>query len=51
MPPAAKTAKKGTVKVDLQALTVGVAVLAMHAWLLALRDQLVQVRAPQTLNP
>ena len=33
MPGATEVAKKGTLRVDLQALTVGVALLAMHGWL------------------
>lgn len=39
MPPAARSAKKGMLKIDLQALTVGGAVLAMHHWLASLREQ------------
>lgn len=35
-----ETAKKQTLKVDLQALTVGVAILSMDAWLVGLREQL-----------
>jgi len=34
---AADLSKKGTLRVDLQALTVGVALLAMHQWLASLR--------------
>ncbi|KAK9811789.1 hypothetical protein WJX72_010082 [[Myrmecia] bisecta] len=41
LPPAYEAAKKGTVKVDLQALTVGVALLSMNQWLLGLREQAV----------
>ena len=38
--PALEVSKKGTLKLDLQALTVGVAVLSMHHWLVQLRPQL-----------
>eukprot|EP00884_Botryococcus_braunii_P000450 jgi/Botrbrau1/10405/Bobra.0133s0014.1 len=37
LPAASETCKKGTLKLDLQALTVGVALLAMTAWLLKTR--------------
>ena len=33
VPGTTEIAKKGTLRVDLQALTVGVALLAMHRWL------------------
>ena len=36
-----ETAKKGTLKLDLQALTVGAALLTMHRWLTQLRDALL----------
>ena len=39
--PAAEACKKGTLKVDLQALTVGVAVVSMGAWLLHARTALL----------
>lgn len=38
-------AKKGTLKVDLQALTVGAALLTMHRWLSQLHDSLVLVES------
>ena len=38
LPAATEASKKGTLKVDLQALTVGVAVLSMDHWLMGLRD-------------
>lgn len=37
VPGATEIAKKGTLRVDLQALTVGVALLAMHRWLASMR--------------
>lgn len=40
LPTASETYKKGTLKVDLQALTVGVAVLAMTVWLFRLASSL-----------
>ena len=36
VPGTTEIAKKGTLRVDLQALTVGVALLAMHRWLVRL---------------
>ena len=36
-----ESAKKGTLKIDLQALTVGTALLTMHRWLTQLRESLV----------
>lgn len=36
---AAESCKKGTLKVDLQALTVGVAVLSMATWLNEAREK------------
>lgn len=39
--PALESCKKGVLKVDLQALTVGVAVLSMAAWLSGARDALM----------
>lgn len=42
---AAESCKKGTLKVDLQALTVGVAVLSMAAWLKQARQALLQDQA------
>lgn len=35
-----ESAKKGTLKVDLQALTVGAALLTMYRWLCQLRESL-----------
>lgn len=40
VPGATEIAKKGTMRVDLQALTVGVALLAMHRWLVRLSASL-----------
>ena len=42
LPAAAESCKKGTLKVDLQALTVGVAVVSMGAWLASARTALLQ---------
>ena len=42
---AAESCKKGTLKVDLQALTVGVAVLSMASWLSNARQNLMQDQA------
>ncbi len=42
LPAAAESCKKGTLKVDLQALTVGVAVVSMGAWLAGARAALLQ---------
>lgn len=39
---AAESCKKGTLKVDLQALTVGVAVLSMASWLTTIRQALAK---------
>lgn len=39
---AAESCKKGTLKVDLQALTVGVAVLSMASWLTSARQAILQ---------
>ena len=41
LPPAAESCKKGTLKLDLQSLTVGVAVVSMAAWLLRARSALL----------
>lgn len=42
LPAAAESCKKGTLKLDLQSLTVGVAVVSMGAWLLCARAALLQ---------
>ncbi len=42
LPAAAESCKKGTLKLDLQSLTVGVAVVSMGAWLLSARAALLQ---------
>lgn len=42
LPEAAESCKKGTLKLDLQSLTVGVAVVSMGAWLLGARAALLQ---------
>lgn len=42
LPAAVESCKKGTLKVDLQALTVGVAVVSMGAWLASARTALLQ---------
>ena len=44
--PAVESAKKGVLKVDLQALTVGVAVLSMAAWLSGARDSVLHDPEP-----
>lgn len=44
--PAVESCKKGVLKVDLQALTVGVAVLSMAAWLSGARDALLHSAQP-----
>lgn len=49
LPTASETYKKGTLKVDLQALTVGVAVLAMTAWLSRVASSL-RSEAPSSLD-
>lgn len=41
-----ESCKKGVLKVDLQALTVGVAVLSMAAWLSGARDALIHNAQP-----
>ena len=41
-----ESAKKGVLKVDLQALTVGVAVLSMAAWLSGARDSVLHDPEP-----
>lgn len=42
LPAAAESCKKGTLKLDLQSLTVGVAVVSMGTWLLNMRNSLLQ---------
>lgn len=49
LPAAAESCKKGTLKLDLQSLTVGVAVVSMGAWLLGARGALLQ-DAPTSLD-
>ena len=49
LPAAAESCKKGTLKLDLQSLTVGVAVVSMGAWLLSARAALLQ-DAPTSLD-
>ena len=44
--PAVESVKKGVLKVDLQALTVGVAVLSMAAWLSGARDSVLHDAEP-----
>ena len=49
LPAAAESCKKGTLKLDLQSLTVGVAVVSMAAWLLRARSALL-ADAPSPLD-
>ncbi len=45
LPAAAESCKKGTLKLDLQSLTVGVAVVSMSHWLLKARSALLHHNA------
>ena len=45
MPAAEESCKKGTLKLDLQSLTVGVAVVSMSHWLLRARSALLHDNA------
>ena len=45
LPAAAESCKKGTLKLDLQSLTVGVAVVSMSHWLLKARSALLHDNA------
>lgn len=49
VPGTTEVAKKGTLRVDLQALTVGVALLAMHRWLVRFAWPLLRIRAASAL--